>query len=151
MLQKKMYKRFIAKCLSEKFCSSSITREITLLITIFAIGKLSFTELRDAVNLSTDFNGMAIHLQLFNALMLGNYICCTLYSNFMCSFFLRIFLHTVIWYQIFLSNKNNLHTVVWFQVFLSNTNNYMDSSNYFNLIGPFFTNRYMVDVTNNIP
>ena len=25
---------------------------------------------------------------------------------------------------------NNLHTVVWFQVFLSNTNNYMVSSDY---------------------
>ena len=27
-----------------------------------------------------------------------------------------------------------LHTVTWFQEFLSNTNNYMVSSNYFNLI-----------------
>ena len=27
-----------------------------------------------------------------------------------------------------------LHTVVWFQVFLSNTNNYMVSSNYFYLM-----------------
>ena len=33
------------------------------------------------------------------------------------------FLLTAIWYQVFLSNTNNLHTVVWFQVFLSNTNN----------------------------
>ena len=27
------------------------------------------------------------------------------------------------WYQVFLSNANNLHAVVWFQVFLSITNN----------------------------
>ena len=37
--------------------------------------------------------------------------------------FEELFLHTVILYQVFLSNTNNLHTVVWFQVFLSNTNN----------------------------
>ena len=35
------------------------------------------------------------------------------------------------WYQIFLSNANNLETVVWFQVFQSNTNNYKVSSHYF--------------------
>ena len=28
-----------------------------------------------------------------------------------------------VWFQVFLSNTNNLHTAVWFQVFLSNTNN----------------------------
>ena len=32
-------------------------------------------------------------------------------------------LHTVVWFQVFLSRTNNLHTDVWFQVFLSNTNN----------------------------
>ena len=32
-------------------------------------------------------------------------------------------MHTVTWFQVFLSNKNNLHIVIWFQVFLSNTNN----------------------------
>ena len=31
-------------------------------------------------------------------------------------------LHTVLWYQVFLSNINNLYTIIWFQVFLSNTN-----------------------------
>ena len=44
------------------------------------------------------------------------------------------FLHTVKWYQVFLSNTNNLHTVVWFQVSVSNTNNYTVASNYFYLI-----------------
>ena len=28
-----------------------------------------------------------------------------------------------IWYQVFLSNTNNLHMFIWYQVFLSNTNN----------------------------
>ena len=32
-------------------------------------------------------------------------------------------LHIVVWYQVFLSNTNNLLTILWFQVFLSNTNN----------------------------
>ena len=32
-------------------------------------------------------------------------------------------LHTILWYEVFLSNTNNLHTVLWYQVFLSNTNN----------------------------
>ena len=31
-----------------------------------------------------------------------------------------ICLHTVICYQVFYSNTNNLHTVVWFQTYLSN-------------------------------
>ena len=34
-----------------------------------------------------------------------------------------ICLHTVVWYQVFLFNTNNLQTVLWFQVFSSNTNN----------------------------
>ena len=33
------------------------------------------------------------------------------------------FLHTVVWYQVFQSNTNNLNMVVWFQVCLSNNNN----------------------------
>ena len=32
-------------------------------------------------------------------------------------------LHTVICYQVFLPDTNNLHTVVWFQIFLSIANN----------------------------
>ena len=32
-------------------------------------------------------------------------------------------LYIVVWFQIFLSNTNNLHTDVWFQVFQLNTNN----------------------------
>ena len=45
----------------------------------------------------------------------------------------RIFPHSHMIYQLFLSNTNNLHIFVWFQVFLSNTNNYMVSSDYFQL------------------
>ena len=41
-------------------------------------------------------------------------------SNY--SYLVIIYLHTVIWYQIFLSNANNMHAVIWFQVFLYNTN-----------------------------
>ena len=47
--------------------------------------------------------------------------------------FLRSFLHTLIWYQVFLSNANNFHTVVRFLVFLSNTNDNMVSGIYFYL------------------
>ena len=47
------------------------------------------------------------------------------YIHFFVVLFLRsFFLHTVILYQVFLSNTNNLHTVAWFQVFLSNINNF---------------------------
>ena len=35
-----------------------------------------------------------------------------------------ISLHTVIWFQLFLSNTNNLRIVIWFQVFLFNINNF---------------------------
>ena len=45
-----------------------------------------------------------------------------------------IFLYTVIQYQLFVSNTNNLYIFVWFQVFLFKTNDYMVSSNYFYLI-----------------
>ena len=41
--------------------------------------------------------------------------------------------YTVIWYQEFQSNTNNLHTIVWFQESLPN-NNYMGSNNYFYFI-----------------
>ena len=33
------------------------------------------------------------------------------------------FLFGLLWYQVFLSNTNNLHTVVWFKVYLPNINN----------------------------
>ena len=59
-----------------------------------------------------------------------------LYLHFWCYFlsFLHIWyqvflsntnnLQIVLWYQVFLSNTNNFHTVLWYQVFLSNTNNF---------------------------
>ena len=43
-----------------------------------------------------------------------------------CTFFYlsTIFcLHTIIGYQVFLSDTNNLHAIILFQLFLSNTNN----------------------------
>ena len=42
-----------------------------------------------------------------------------------------------------ISNTNNLHTVAWFQVFLSNTNDYMVSRNNFYLIIVIFFNSYI--------
>ena len=47
---------------------------------------------------------------------------------------LKCFLHSVIWYQVFLSSTKNLYAVVWFQVFLYNANNYIVFSNNFYLI-----------------
>ena len=35
-------------------------------------------------------------------------------------------------YQVFVSNTNNLHTVLWFQIFLSNTINYKASTIFIN-------------------
>ena len=43
-------------------------------------------------------------------------------------------IYLLIWYQVILSNTDNLKTVLWFQVFLSNTNNYIVSSKYFYLL-----------------
>ena len=55
-----------------------------------------------------------------------NYIF-SLYYFFLLNLFfflsLILCLQTVIWYQVYLSNTNNLLTIVGFQVFLSNTNN----------------------------
>ena len=53
---------------------------------------------------------------------LGNHVHCTViwYQVFLSN---TNNLHTILWYQVFLSNTNNLHTVIWYQVFLSNTNN----------------------------
>ena len=46
------------------------------------------------------------------------------YLHFLLSNFLRVFFsHTVVWYQLFPSNTNNLHTVIGYQVFPSNKNN----------------------------
>ena len=44
------------------------------------------------------------------------------YLHFCIVVSLKFFFSFSKWYQIFLSNANNLHTVVWFQEFLSNTN-----------------------------
>ena len=96
-----------------------------------------------------DFNGMSTHLWLFYALRLRNRVYCKFMLTFLCSCFLRAFYHTVIWYEVFLSNTNNLNRVIWYQVILfnkknayscivsnilRNTNNYNVSSNYFHLI-----------------
>ena len=58
----------------------------------------------------------------------------TIYIYIFLQLCLKSFFHTVKWYQVFLSNINNVYTVVWVQVFLSNTNNYMVSSNYLDWI-----------------
>ena len=78
----------------------------------------------------TDSNSMSTRLGLFYSKWLRNLVYCTFIFTFFSSCFLRVF-YTVISYQVFLSNTNNLHTVVLFQVFLSNTNNYKVPRNYF--------------------
>ena len=60
---------------------------------------------------------------LFYAERLGNHVHHMFLVTFFVQLFLRGCLHTVISYQVFLSNTNNLHTIIWYQVFLSNTNN----------------------------
>ena len=75
-------------------------------------------------NTLTGFDCMATYLGLSYAKKLKNYN------------FYVVFLYTVIWYQVFLFDTNNLHIVIWFQVFLILwfIHNYMISSNYFCLI-----------------
>ena len=58
-----------------------------------------------------------------------------LIASFLFVYNTQLFVHMIIWYQVFLSNVNNsyiqvflyktndLHTVIGFQVFLSNTKN----------------------------
>ena len=58
--------------------------------------------------------------------------------------FFNNFLHTNVWFQVFLSNTNNSNTVVWLQIFLSNSNNYIVASNYFCLIIIIRFHSYMV-------
>ena len=48
----------------------------------------------------------------------------TFILTFLCSCVLRVYWHTVIWYQMFQSNINILHIVEEFQVFLSKTRNF---------------------------
>ena len=79
------------------------------------------------------YNGMSKHLWLFYAQRWGN---CVRYKS-LSTFFLLLFLvgfSPTVTYQLFISSLNYLHTVIRFQVLLSNTNNYMVSSNYFYLI-----------------
>ena len=45
--------------------------------------------------------------------------CLNVHWMFIFTFFCSYFQHTVLWYQVFLSNTNNLYTVIWYQVFLS--------------------------------
>ena len=60
------------------------------------------------------------------------------------------FWYTVIWYQVFLSNSNDLHTVVWFPVFLSHTDNLLlfilFSRYYFWLTVVICLHSYMVSI-----
>ena len=71
-----------------------------------------------------DFNGISIRLELFYTQKWGICVHCTFIFTLLWTCLLRVLLHTIEWYQVFLSNTNNWHTVVWFQVFPSNTNNF---------------------------
>ena len=48
------------------------------------------------------------------------------------------------WFQVFLSNTNNLHIAMWFQVFISNAKNYIISRSYLHLIVIICLLSYMV-------
>ena len=97
-------------------------------IEYFYIGESSFN------TWSIGFNCMSTLQRLFHAEWLENYVHCTFIFTCFMLLFLKIFWHTVIRYQLFLCNTDNLYIAAWFQVFLSNSNNYMVSSNYFYLI-----------------
>ena len=53
---------------------------------------------------------------------------CTQFYDIKYSYLIQIIFQTVLRYQVFQCNTNNLHTVLWYQVFLSNINNFPDSS-----------------------
>ena len=76
------------------------------------------------INQLHDFNGISNSLWLF--LSKGQRIVRTvcLYLHFSC-----VFWYTVIWFEVFFSNKNNFHSIVLFHVLRFNTNKYMDSIN----------------------
>ena len=52
---------------------------------------------------TNNFNSISTHLR-------GEGIVYIIHLHLLCSCFFRVFLHTVIWYQVFLSNTNNLET-----------------------------------------
>ena len=67
-----------------------------------------------------NFNDMSTYLVISCLVVMESH---SLYIHIFCVVISLEFLLTVLWYQVFLSNTNNLHTVLWYQVFLSNTNN----------------------------
>ena len=61
------------------------------------------------------FDGMSTHQGIFNTWRLGNSVYCTFIFTFLEQFVKRCFfllVHTVMWYEIFLSYTNNLQTSV---------------------------------------
>ena len=76
---------------------------------------------------SNGFNSMSNRLGLFYVERLENRVHCTFLFTFVRLLFLETFFCTVIWHKVFISDRNNLHTVVLFQVFLSNASNYFYS------------------------
>ena len=87
------------------------------------ISNVSLFRYVSAVDWLVDFNGMSTHVGVFHAERLGNCIHSMSIFIFFVQLFLKRFWYTAIWYQVFLSNTNNLHTIIWFQVFSSNTDN----------------------------
>ena len=95
--------------------------------------KLKYSKMKfDSFGLGL-INGISTSYGLFNAAI---WVICkcliviiTIFSMFHCIFWkiapvfsIIVWLYRVIWYQVFLSNTNNLHTDVWLQFFLSPTN-----------------------------
>ena len=88
------------------------------------------------------FNGISTSLGLFYVQISRHRVHCIFIFTFLCSCFLDLFFVfwgvgggcTIIWYQVFLSNTDNLNTVVWFPEILSASDNHLVSSNYFYLM-----------------
>ena len=66
-----------------------------------------------------NFNGMSTCPGLFYAQKLENRIHYTFIFTLFVWLFLKRFLHTIIWFKVFLSNTNNSYTINWFQVTIS--------------------------------
>ena len=93
-----------------------------LLQFIYQINYKNLTFTFSKIDGLINFNDMSTHLGLFYACQFSNCVSYTFIFIFL-QFFLKRFLHTVIWYQVYISNTNDLHSNIWYQVFLSNTNN----------------------------
>ena len=86
----------------------------------------NYLNIRQTNNWVIRFNGTSSRLGLPYTVRQGITFIVHAYLHFFVKLLFKrffFFWHTVLWYQVFLSNTNNLPTVIWYQVFLLNTNN----------------------------